>query len=97
MLTIHDLEDRKLNTTFHIGDLFKEEPIGFQRIVKKITFREGKHSFWTIIANQDRKQGIIDHEGNTILPMIYDRIDSDDKKDYIAIKKDGNWGLITRP
>lgn len=45
----------------------------------------------------DKLEGIRDFSGKTVIPAIYDRIDSlSYDSDIFAVKKDGKWGLIDR-
>ena len=61
----------------------------WDRIIDETPFLFGK-----CIVEKDRKQGVIDENGNEVLPLNFSEIESIGKKGQLAVQVDNKWGLL---
>lgn len=84
---------------YHVEDPVKSEHYGYVRngklVVPCIYYRaNGFTNGVATVANQDKKWGVIDVNGNTIIPFEYDWMGISMNEGMIAAKKDGKYGYI---
>lgn len=61
-----------------------------------LTYKDSETKY--IIAGNDGKYGIIDLEGNTLIPFVFEKIEENRKSsELMIVKKDGAFGIIKAP
>lgn len=83
--------------SYHVNKYFSDEVVRFDHVEFTIVSKAEPNTFWYIIK-KGNLLGILDFEGNVILPILYDKIIIDRfENDYIKVRKDNKWGVLVHP
>ncbi|MDF1697384.1 MAG: WG repeat-containing protein [Saprospiraceae bacterium] len=90
-------QKRRENLYIPINDyLSGKEAKGYTSISKPENNKE--KTLFAYKVNRDGKQGVIDQNGNILLPLVFDEIKLESHyRKYLIAKVDGKWGVLHNP
>lgn len=87
--------DKAAFKKFDSWEDFLLEKTEYSAILEEVTNRETSKKYYHAVQNS--KEGIIDEDGNIVVPFTLDKIDFNQYRQYLPAMYKGKWGVIKNP